>query len=441
MPRKTKIIFITVFVIVGAIVLGIYFSLQKSNTSINGTDTTTGYEPFSSGSTTNPLLIDGSTETGGQGGESTAVDEGIASSGPSRFHQITALSVAGAVFFEDTRPVAVSETALIGGEEPGKTTAKAVNTKVKAKVTPPAPKFEIVPAIRYVERVTGHIHEMYLDTKAKGEVSNSTIPTIYEALFDGKASSVIYRYLGDDGQTITTFLATLGSAKGEFLPSDILDVSISPDKTKFFYLTKTASGVTGTIRSFKDTKRTQVWSSSLSELLSQWVTDQKVYLTTKAASSVNGDLFSLNISSGVLTKVLGGIKGLTTLANSDGSLILYSTSTSGGPKLGLFDVKNHTMADLNLYGLPEKCVWGNTIIYCAIPNSANGSGYPDNWYQGTVSFDDNFVKIDSKANNFQTIADSASGTSVDGTHLFLDKTATELFFINKKDSSLWSLDL
>jgi hypothetical protein len=139
-----------------------------------------------------------------------------------------------------------------------------------------------------VERVTGHIYQMYLDTKASGKVSNSTIPGIYEAMFDGTATGVIYRYLDDSSKSITTFLATLGSSKGEFLPSDILDVSVSPDKTKFFYLTRSSNGVVGTVRSFKDGKRTQVFNSPFSEWLTQWVGDQKVYLTTKASANFSG---------------------------------------------------------------------------------------------------------------------------------------------------------
>ena len=445
MPRKTKIIFITVFVLVGVIVLGFYFYSNKTKT--DGTNTAvTDYLPFLGGSTT-----DGQgSNNGGTNTDSTIpttpltpTDEPFTTGEVSRFTQITDYPVAGAVFFEDTRPLPISEvsTALPGGEKPPEIKTPLKNTKTSVK--PAVPKFEIVPSIRYVERITGHINQMYLDTKVVGKVSNGTIPTIHEALFDSSASSVLYRYLGTDGNTINSFLATLGSTQGEFLPANILDVSISPDKTKFFYLTETQNGVVGTTRSFKDTKKTQVFISSLTEWLSQWVTNQNIYLTTKASYSVDGDLFSLNTSNSVLTKVFGGVKGLTTLANKDGSLVLYSSSIFGGPRLGVFDVKKHTTKEFNLYSLPEKCVWSPDAInvYCAIPSDTSGGEYPDSWYQGRVSFNDHFVKINTVANEINTLADSTYGTPVDATHMFLNKAEDQLFFINKKDSTLWSLSL
>lgn len=442
MPRKTKIIFIVVFILVGGLAFWGYSYFTKGNAPTTNTTTDTGYKPFL-GTSNTPQT---------QGGENTTsnlTDTEVAitptgteqtSNQPSRFTQITTFAVAGATFFEDTRPLPAGNTPTVVPTTTQTVPAKTgVKTKTVAKT--PEPKFEVVPSIRYVERASGHINQMYLDTKAKGEISNSTIPSVYEALFDDKASSVIYRYLSEDGKTITSFLATLGGAKGEFLPQNITDVSLSPDRAKFFYITKTFSGSVGTIRSFKDTKKVQVFSSSLSEWLSQWVSDQKVYLTTKAAASIPGDLFSVNTTTGVMTKVLGDIPGLTTLANKDGSTILYSISTPSGPKLQLFDVKTHTTNDLSVYGLPEKCVWSETIIYCAVPNSIDSNQYPDTWYQGRVSFDDRFIKINTLNNQTSALAGGVSDTPIDGTHLFLTKAGDTLFFINKKDSTLWSLSL
>jgi hypothetical protein len=450
MPRKTKIIFITVFILVGAIMLGLYFYNTKTSTPTTNSGTNSGYQPFLGGGTTQQDSNTGGNTNNSTGDTGTPItQDNNTPSTPqvNKFHQITNFAVSGATFFEDTRPLPETLIALPGGENPGQAVTPTQTTPAtKGKTTPqkpPAPKFEIVPAIRYVERVTGHIDEMYLDTKTIGTVSNSTIPSIYEAFFDGTASSVLYRYLSIDGKTITSFLASLGSTNGEFLPSDILDVSISPDKTKFFYLTKTFSGVIGTTRSFKDTKKTQVFSSSLSEWLSQWPTSQNVYLTTKASSSVEGDLFSLNIANGVLTKIFGGVPGLTTLASTDGASVIYSSTVTGNPKLGILDVKKHAVKELNLYSLPEKCVWStnNTIVYCAIPRDIPNGEYPDSWYQGLVSFNDNFVKINILTGQISTLADSIGESPVDATHLFLNKTETQLFFINKKDSTLWSLDL
>jgi hypothetical protein len=290
--------------------------------------------------------------------------------------------------------------------------------------------------------MNGHIYKMFLDTKVKEEISNSTIPSIYEAHFDSTAQTVIYRYLSVD-KIINSFIATLGAAKGEFLPQNISDLSTSLDKTKFFYITENSSGATGTIGTFGDTKRDIIFNSPFTEWLSQWDANGRVYLTTKASYSVNGSMFQLDATKKTINKIFGGVQGLTTLISPNGSSVLYSSSTNTGPRLGIFNIAKHTTNDLNSYGLPEKCVWSNdsTSIYCAIPSVITGNQYPDSWYQGLTSFTDYFVKFNAITGEKTTIANEADKIQVDGTNLFLNDKEDLLFFINKKDSTLWNLSL
>jgi hypothetical protein len=495
MPKKTIIIFISVFVIVGAIVL-VFSLLTKKDGAVDETTSTPWYQsfnPFGVGDKTDEATIGETINDQGQGQNVYTQN--------SKFFQVTDFAIAGATFLEDTRPVVYDNKeifveptqnevvinantkegrkeiqAILNSElslEPplvldgsfGKLAIQAIKDFQKLKGVPVTGKidtetaplftkttevasaqeeerFESVPSVRYVERMNGHIHKMFLDTKVKEKISNSTIPSIYEALFDKSGQSVIYRYLSND-KSISSFMATLGAEKGEFLPQNITDLSVSPDKTKFFYLTENSNGVVGTIGMFDKTTRSVVFNSSFTEWLSQWATSQKIFLTTKPAYGVNGSIFILNTATKTITKVFGGVGGLTTLVNPNGTLILYSNSTETGPKLGIFDIEKHSTKDLKLYGLPEKCIWAedNIYLYCALPNVITGNQYPDSWYQGLVSFDDYFVKIDSLSGEVSTIANSNTETVIDATHLFLDNTEDLLFFTNKKDSTLWSLRL
>lgn len=301
--------------------------------------------------------------------------------------------------------------------------------------------YEYIPAIRYVERTNGHLYKMNWDTKEVEKISNSTIPSIYEASINNTGESVIYRYLSNENN-ITTFLATLGTVKGEFLVENISDVSISPDKNKFFYLAENSNGVTGLIGTFTGSGREVVFNSPFTEWISQW-TNQKIYLTTKASYVAEGSIFSLNTTNKTLTKILGGIKGLTTLVSPDGTYVLYSMYTQVGPKLAIFNTKDNTTKELDLYGLPEKCTWtkDSQYFYCGLPNDISGNQYPDIWYQGVVSFDDFFVKIDPKTGSKTNFANSLDETSIDAIRLFLDDKEENLFFINKKDMTLWSLNI
>lgn len=399
MSQKRKIILISVFIFVIAVLLGVYFYTKNKNATDPNASFIEKYNPFGK-----------SDKVVNEGGETDPKTDPSTITSPivenSRFNKITDFAVAGATFFEDTR------------EE------------------------KLVSSLKYVERATGHVYQMYLDTKVVGKISNSTIPGVYEAIFDGSAKSVIYRYASSDNNSITSFLATLGG-KSSFLNSNILGISTSPDKSKFFSIVKNVNGVTGVIKSFSETKTNQVFTSPFSEWIPEWVTEQSVYLTTKPSYFVEGSVFSLNITNGTLSKLIGGIPGLTTLSNKSGSSILYGASLESGPRLNVFNIKDHMSTDLDKYGLPEKCVWSgdNIHIYCAVPNTIVGVQYPDSWYQGLVSFDDFFVKINTVTKESSTLANSKNEVPLDGTNLFLNKDESILFFINKKDSTLWSLDL
>ncbi len=438
MFKKRLIIFIVVFIIVVGVIFYYYYS-NKSGGVSNNNSSTSGYNsfnPFGNNNSQNTNQTNGNSVNNANnstGGQTQTGD--TSSTTVTKFHPITNFAVAGAVYFDETRPIAqsgpvVDNTAIVNGKKAA--TKKAL-----------VPKVEVVPALRYVERATGHIYEMYLDNKTEGEISNSTIPGVHDATWDGKAQTVIYRYLADDNKTITSYMASLGKQKGEFLPNNIEDLSISPDKTKFFYLIKTVNGIVGSTRSFSDAKVSQLFNSSYSEWLSQWASTGKIFLTTKPSAQTQGSLFVLNSANDVVTKVFGGVDGLTTLANGDGSLVLYNSSDGISSTLELFNISSHTNQSLNIYSLPEKCIWSsdNINIYCAVPNSMTNGGYPDIWYQGLVSFDDHFIKINTKDGVINQVADSLDETAVDATNLFLNKDESSLFFINKKDSTLWSLDL
>jgi hypothetical protein len=422
MPRRTKIIFIVVFIVIGAVMLGYYYSRTMTSNlpAEDGSGSNySSFNPFGSSTPTEQgTITDMPIDTTVQDGANQASESSNA-----RFRKITEFAIAGAVFFEDTRPLPLE-------------VVPSSSTKIAVQ------KYEIVPSLRYVEKATGHIYGMYLDTKVEGKISNSTIPQIYEAIFNGKAQSVVYRYLSSDNRIITSFMATLGQATGEFLPENITDIAVSPDKTKFFYLQKTKVGSMGTTRVFGDTKSSRVFSSSFSEWLPQWVTAGKIYLTTKPSATVEGSIFSMNTTNGTLSKIFGGVRGLTTRANNDGSLILFGEAEAVGPTLQVFTVSSRGSINLGVYGLPEKCIWAgdNVTLYCALPTTVSGTQYPDIWYQGQVSFTDYFVKINTNTLETTTIANSSS-SPIDAINLFLDKSETQLFFTNKKDSTLWSLDL
>ena len=322
-------------------------------------------------------------------------------------------------------------------------------------LTPVAPPTEFAPAVRYVEKATGNIYQTFADKIEERKFSVTTIPKVYEAYFGNHGESVLMRYLKMGGDTIETFIGNLpkerlgedttgnNEVKGSFLPNDVKDISISPDTLQVFYLFNSGDSMIGTILNFLDNKKAQVFDSPFTEWLAQWGSSKMITLTTKPSSNTPGYVYTIDLFSKNMTKTLGDINGLITLMSPNGKLILYANNNLS---LSIYHTDTRNGDALAVRTMPEKCVWnsGSTTIYCAMPKLITPSQYPDSWYQGEISFSDQLWKIDVENGNATIISDparEAGGEEIDGIKLALDENENYLFFVNKKDSFLWKLDL
>ncbi|MEK9182789.1 MAG: hypothetical protein AAB809_01780 [Patescibacteria group bacterium] len=308
-------------------------------------------------------------------------------------------------------------------------------------------------------RATGNIYQTFADKIEERKFSGTLIPKVYEAYFGNQGESVVMRYLKGDEKTIETFVSILpkeylgGDAtenneiKGSFLPNNVKDISLSSDTTKIFYLFESESdlvnSIIGTTLNLSDNKKVQIFDSSFTEWLSFWPNNKIITLTTKPSASTPGYMYKIDGTGKNLTKILGDINGLTTLTSPNGKLVLWSDNNLTS-HIYHMDTKGSDL--LGIKTLPEKCVWGriSDVVYCAVPKLIDAGLYPDAWYQGEVSFSDQIWKIDIETGNATMIEDPTTtpgGEDIDGIKLALNESEDYLFFVNKKDSFLWELEL
>ena len=316
--------------------------------------------------------------------------------------------------------------------------------------------------VRYLERSVGHIFETDLSTMQKERISNTTRLKIYEAVWGNNDKNVIIRYLDDtNDSTIRSFAIKLADntptleipgekpsvsqeteLEGFFLPENITSISVSPDTKKIFYILNTGNRVLGTIYNLESSKTAQIFQSPLTEWLPQWPKEDTVALTTKPSGDIPGFLYFLNTKTEDLSKILSGIKGLTTLTNPNSTKVLYTESFSGGFDLKLYDTKNRSSQTIPFTTLPEKCVWGNeNIIYCAVPTKIPTNTYPDAWYQGVVTFSDDIWAFDTETFTTKLLVSPVkySREEIDAINPSTSSNGKYLFFTNKKDLSLWGV--
>ena len=448
MSKRNVTLLIIIVAIIVIITLGFFAFYKPAGTQTNGTAGNNFFSTFfpsvkkTTGTPTPPTNISGyvppATTTA-----STAV-----------LKKISSFPVAGFGVFQQERfkqiPTVVPTTST---QNTAATTITGTSTTPTqpASTKPISPLTEIVPAVRYVNKATGNIFETFADQLNERQFSTTIVPEIYEADFGNNAQSVIMRYLKNEN--IETFVGSLpqeilggdsanNQVQGTFLPENVSDIAVSPDTINLFYLFNSSEGTVGIMSDSLGNNKTQIFDSPYSEWLSQWPNARMITLTTKPSAAVPGYMYAIDPIKPGTSQILGGINGLTTLTSPSGKLVLYANNNL---TLNIYSTDSGNSTLLGIKTLPDKCVWNqsSTSIYCAVPKSLSGGNYPDDWYQGEISFADDIWKIDVATGNGTLLADPAqiAKEDVDGIQLALDSTEHYLFFINKKDSYLWELSI
>lgn len=320
---------------------------------------------------------------------------------------------------------------------------------------------------RYIERGLGHIYETPLATLIEARISNETHSGLAEALWGNGGKSVVIRFVNynnpEGGDAIKTSILNLGDTifsftrststtpvsefvriEEVFLPDYIPFLATAEDGAdKLFYLENGVSASAGSIASFKNVADiSKIFSSSFTEWLPQFPSQKLAAVTSKPSANVPGYLYFIDPKTKSLTKVLGGMLGLTTLTSHDGKFVLYSATQGNAPKLSLYDTDKKVSRELPLRTLSEKCAWGfknSTIIYCAVPQTIPKGTYPDEWYQGTVSFSDAVWTIDAMTGLTQKVMTPSdySAPSLDIINPTLSSDDYYLLFMNKVSGTPW----
>ena len=310
---------------------------------------------------------------------------------------------------------------------------------------------------RYVDRATGHIYDVLLPTGASStlpervKVTNNTLPKIYEAYFRSDGNTVLLRFLKDDSDVVENLSLTLTSPRSTstlyavsstILRGDIGSVAPGPGNTLFYVLRDTSSIVSS---AFNGTGLRTL----LTSVFNDWrlsVAGNNLVTYTKASANVSGYAYTLNISNGTLTKILGPLNGLVALSNSSGNRVLYSYVENNRTKLFAKNLANNIFSEILPTTIAEKCLWSSRdagMLFCGAPIDGLKTGEPDSWYRGKTHFSDRIWLFDTNIDIAQVLIEpkQSLGIDIDVSEPRLSPDEDYLIFINKTDLSLWALKL
>ena len=190
-----------------------------------------------------------------------------------------------------------------------------------------------------------------------------------------------------------------------------------------------------------------ILQTRMKNLIVEWPAQDKVSIRTMPSGLAKSVVYAISLPSNNLEKI-NEAYGMSILWSPLGNKILFSETDSKGKNLELkmMDLQKQTISELNFVTLPEKCVWSqdNRSIFCAIPKEISSSAVlPDDYYKNKFFFSDSIwrinldngeaIKIFEGGDDFQEIYDAQK--------LILSTQEDYLFFINKKNGLLYSLEL
>lgn len=318
--------------------------------------------------------------------------------------------------------------------------------------------------VRFTSRTNGNVFDTPLSTVgAETKTSNETIIRIGVADWSRNGEVTFTQYLNKTGEKIETYLRSflentlntssssnsVGSTpKGRHLEQDIVSASLSPSGDRIFYIVKKEDGSVGYIETVSSGKRTQVWSSILSNLTTSWEANDLLLIYPNPSSVTDGVLWSLQPSTGNIQTILKRGLALSAKTNPAGNKILYSTQeeVSGVFSLQVLDLATGEIKKMGIGTMVEKCTWGpedSKYIYCAIQRDTKGGKFLEDWYMGITPSDDLLWRMDTEIGTTKMLLDPKKETDVpfDVIDLLVSPYEEYLVFRTKVSSGLWALKL
>jgi hypothetical protein len=257
---------------------------------------------------------------------------------------------------------------------------------------------------------------------------------------------VIDSFLANITVSTSTASGVLGSITGDFITPNLNQLVADPTGKSLFGLMINNNETYGVSLSSTGSSEKQIFNSPVLDWNISWPKESVITMTTKPSYKYKGYLFFFNPQTGSMSRIIGDMVGLSTVTNSDASLVAYSTSNGNSFSFNVYDVKNETNKNIQANTLADKCVWGiedNTMLYCAIPNVITASNYPDAWYQGLVSFSDNIWSINTNTGETKLLYQVGinENAQIDVINPMISPDDQYISFMNKNDLSLCLINI
>jgi hypothetical protein len=311
---------------------------------------------------------------------------------------------------------------------------------------------------RYIDRASGNVYDINLETGEQVRVTNTTNWGIQEAEWFPDGIHFISRGFDQELESVITYLGTIIAnpqsatntpqfrLDGSYLQGGALFATINKTGNNIVYGDQSKGGLALYTALYTGDQKKLIANIPFKEALVDWPRKDTITITTKPSSGTPGYAYLLPSKGGALEKLMEPKYGLQTKLSPDGTLVLFSEAADKQIFTGVYKRKTREQLNISLNAIVEKCIWSavNSLkVYCGSPRALADAEYPDSWHMGLVSFADYIWEINTTDGTatLLEIPDEITPDGIDMIGLSVSKNDEYLLFINKKDGFLWSYKL
>ncbi len=330
------------------------------------------------------------------------------------------------------------------------TTTLNVRPRLRQLTTRPVIGFidlplETTPLVRFVEAGTGHVYDVDTETGQEERVSNFTIAEAAKASLNPTGVHVAVK-ASNDRRVGELSIGTINSDEPTWFPlkKNVIDFGFLTSG-ELLYTERSENGIIVTAYDVATGTSRNLYTVPFFEAIHVWGTSSEAthFVYNRPSHALESYLYQFEKER--MSRINAAGYGFFVLPYQD--VLAITNRRDGVPFSAVYsrDKKQYNESPLVL--LPEKCsrseqflekLWCGAQIDATMPFE-----FPDTWYRGDTSFDDDLYVVslfDGAASVLIDIKET-SGREIDVINMRAGHNERALYFVNRNDGTLWMYEL
>jgi len=292
----------------------------------------------------------------------------------------------------------------------------------------------------YIESGTGHIFSINLESGEERRVTATTIPSSRKGVITQNGLYTLIQSGSGAGSqfTVGRISTTSASLSTHQINDPIIDFATTENNT-FIYLSSVSGGLVGKEYNPVDRSTNTLFGIPFNEARVVWgqTATSSHYVYPKPNDQLEGYLYKAE--NGTLERLPVSGLGLSVIGN--GEHVLFTSRTKDDYRSDLYNELTGETANSFVTVLPDKCVsmrQGGSFLCASEEITFNYKTF-ENWYEGSLSYDDDLWEIFAPFGDISFSVDVTreTGRELDIINLQTNPSNTSVYFQNKNDQTLW----